>query len=90
MDILVFKTKLEDIKQVRKLSHHLKNLPGVYKWNVDLQDCDKILRIEAEGITPHLVEEILQEAGYYCEELEDLIFLPPKRANPASLNFSFG
>jgi hypothetical protein len=71
MNILVFKTKLEDIKQVRKLSHHLKNLQGVYKWNVDLQDCDKILRIEADGITPHSVEKVLQEAGYYCVELED-------------------
>jgi len=71
MEVLVFKTKLEDTKQVRELSHHLKNLQGINKWNVDLQDCDKILRIEADGITPHSVEEVLQEAGYYCEELED-------------------
>ncbi len=71
MNILVFKTNIEDIKQVRKLSPHLKNIHGILKWNVDLHDCDKVLRIEANDLPPNSVEEILQQAGYYCVELED-------------------
>lgn len=90
MDILVFKTNITDVKQVRKVSQFIKSIPGVCKWNVDLQDCDNILRIEAEGITTSMVEDILQKAGYYCEELEDLIILPSKQANTLSPNFSLG
>lgn len=71
MEILVFKTNVEDVKQIRKLSGHLRDIKGICKWNVDLNDCDKVLRIEANGITPQFVENILVDAGYYCKELED-------------------
>jgi hypothetical protein len=49
----------------------MKTMEGVIKWNVDLHDCDKILRIEASGLLPHRVENIVSSAGYYCEELQD-------------------
>ncbi len=71
MNILVFKTDIEDLKQVKKVSSYLKNIRGILRWNVDLQDCDKILRVEAEALTPRSVEAVLQNAGYYCRELED-------------------
>ena len=63
MDILVFKTNVEDLIQVKKISPHLRNIDGVLKWNIDLHDCDKVLRVEADGLSPHSIEEILQSAG---------------------------
>lgn len=71
MNILVFKTNIEDVKQVRKLSPHLSKVQGILKWNVDLHDRDKILRIEADDLLPHSIERILKDAGYYCAELDD-------------------
>ncbi|MBY0482541.1 MAG: hypothetical protein K2Q21_14385 [Chitinophagaceae bacterium] len=71
MEILVFKTNIEDSIQVRKLSPHLKNIEGILRWNVDLHDCDKVLRIESNNLSAHSVVTILQNAGYYCSELED-------------------
>jgi len=71
MDILVFKTNVEDVKQIKKLSPHLRNIHGVIKWNIDLHDCDKVLRIESEGLSPHSIETLLISAGYFCKELED-------------------
>jgi copper chaperone CopZ len=70
MNILVFKTNIEDVKQVRKVSPHLRNVQGILKWNVDLHDCDKILRIETNDLSPHSIQEIIKNAGYYCAELE--------------------
>ncbi len=70
MDILVFKTNVEDTKNARKVSPHLRNIRGILKWNFDLHDCDKILRIEADGLSPHSIEEIINNAGYYCKELD--------------------
>lgn len=70
MDILVFKTNLADKKQVRKIFPVLKVLNGVQRWNVDLHDIDKILRIEAVSISPRYIETVMQQAGYFCKELD--------------------
>jgi hypothetical protein len=71
MEVLVFKTNIQNLNQVKKLSPLLKKIQGILKWNVDLQDCDKVLRVEMEGSGPGSIEEVLQNAGYYCTELED-------------------
>ena len=71
MEILVFKTNVEDKKHVRKLFPLLKTLQGIMRWNVDLHDTDKVLRVEAVSISPRIIELALQQAGYFCKELED-------------------
>ena len=70
MEILVFKTDVRSRKRVTALAPHLENMKGIIKWNVDLKDVDKILRIECNSIPPQLIEKNLQRAGYYCEELQ--------------------
>jgi hypothetical protein len=71
MEVLVFKTNIRDRKRISEIEPHLDNIEGIIKWNVDLHDRDNILRIEAEKLSPRIIERELQHAGYYCEELED-------------------
>ncbi|NCI45375.1 hypothetical protein [Sediminibacterium soli] len=71
MDILVFRTNLFNHDLVQRAGEHLDAMHGVSRWNVDMHDIDFILRIEAEQVSPRNVEEALQKAGYFCEELED-------------------
>jgi len=71
MEILVFKTDVQDKKQVKKLFTVMRTLQGIMRWNVDLHDIDKILRIEAISLSPRSIEVTLQQAGYFCKELED-------------------
>jgi len=70
MQVLVFKTNLTDSFHVSKIERQLAGHPHIQRWNVDLQDCDNILRIETEELQPVEVEKLLTKAGYYCEELE--------------------
>jgi hypothetical protein len=70
MDILVFKTNLRFKKNINQALSHLDNIPGILRWNVDLQDRDKILRIESKNLAPQLVEKTLTDIGFYCKELE--------------------
>ena len=70
MQILVFKTNLTDTDHINAIGSTLNVHPDIYKWNVDLHDCDKILRIVADNIEPYAVEAMLTKAGYYCEELQ--------------------
>lgn len=70
MEVLVFKTNLTDIKRISDVESSLDIHPNIRKWNVDLHDCDNILRIEANDLSGKEVEDMLLNAGYYCEELE--------------------
>lgn len=70
MDILVFKTNITDAKRIGDIESDLDVHPNIIEWNVDLQDCDNILRIVSNNIIPSTIETILFNAGYYCEELE--------------------
>ena len=70
MQILVFKTNLTTTHQINNIGSTLNTHPAIQKWNVDLQDCDNILRVVANNIKPTDVKTILLDAGYFCEELE--------------------
>jgi hypothetical protein len=70
MEVLVFKTNLRFKKQINAVTPHINTLHGITRWNVDLYDKDKVLRIESQDLSPRKVEAILQQAGYFCEELQ--------------------
>ena len=69
LDILVFKTNVRSRRRVNDLASHLEKLEGILKWNVDLQDVDKVLRVESASVSARAIEHKLQQAGYFCEEL---------------------
>lgn len=70
MDILIFKTNLIDAKRISDIEPSLDVHPNIFKWNVDLNDDDNILRIVASNVAGEEVEDLLLSAGYYCEELK--------------------
>ncbi len=70
MEILVFTTSIEKQDQVNDVKPLLTSVPAINNWNFDLEDCDNILRIEANDISPRYIESLLQTAGYDCRELE--------------------
>ena len=70
IEILVFKTNLTDTKRIRDVESLLDVHPHIVQWNVDLKDCDNVLRIVSRNIEAREVENILLNAGYYCEELQ--------------------
>ena len=71
MDIFVFKTNVTDEGKIPEITPHLETLSGIVKWNFDLEDTDKILRIEAVNLPAQKIESVMAYAGYSCEELPD-------------------
>jgi hypothetical protein len=41
-----------------------------HKINFDLDDCDKILRVEGHGFSPDHVMIVVKERGFWCAVLE--------------------
>jgi hypothetical protein len=70
MDILIFTTNVEKPEHVNMVKPLLTSLPAITGWNFDLEDCDNILRVEANDISPRHIEELLHTAGFDCHELE--------------------
>lgn len=71
MDILVFVTNVADLKAVNEVKPLLTAMPAIEDWNFDLDDCDHILRIVGNQLSPRKVELLLQTAGFNCYELAD-------------------
>lgn len=69
--VLVFKTNINNPRQVRSIASTLDSCPDILKWNVDLADIDKVLRVEATHAQCGPVIELVTRAGYACEELTD-------------------
>jgi hypothetical protein len=71
MNILVFKTSVQDPLIVKALKPSLDFLAGAGKWNFDLSDCDKILRIASPTVKAESAVTLMVRLGFQCIELED-------------------
>ncbi|WP_299550322.1 hypothetical protein [Seonamhaeicola sp.] len=68
--IHILKTNIETKLAINTIKLLFNAHPGIYKWSVDLEDIDKVLRVE----TNHMLskEDIIDQVkarGIYCEEL---------------------
>ena len=52
-----------------KVSKLLDAENDILRWNIDRQDVDHVLRVEAVNMGTREIISIIQEAGHFCEEL---------------------
>lgn len=71
MEILIFKTDINTEDNLNEISSHLNSIKEIHKWTVDLEDREKILRIESNGLTALEIENRVKELNYNCKELDD-------------------
>ena len=71
-EVLVFRTSVDRPNDVAQLSPLLDLLMNQNeKWNFDLEDCDKILRVEVIQLQADVIIHQLACKGFYCAELLD-------------------
>ncbi|RYD92438.1 MAG: hypothetical protein EOP54_20820 [Sphingobacteriales bacterium] len=68
--IEVFKTNVQRAAQSRLMIKLLTSHFPTSKVNFDLDDCDKVLRVEGKEICAHRIIELLKLNGHYCEILD--------------------
>jgi hypothetical protein len=71
MNVLVFKTSVESHEHITHLAPVLDSLAGCGTWNFDLTDCDRILRIMSDKVSPEATVHLLNGFGFICHELDD-------------------
>lgn len=65
----IFKTNVHEVEKSKMITQKLLEHFPDNKINFDLEDCDKILRVEGENILPGKIIELLNDKGYFCEVL---------------------
>lgn len=71
LKIEVFKTNVEKKKEASTLLKGIETSFVNTKANFDLEDCDKILRVQSDKISVSQIKNYLKLKGYECELLPD-------------------
>jgi len=67
--IEVFKTNISKRDESRSLVKKLLSHYPESRVNIDLDDCDNVLRVEGTNICPDKIIELVTADGYQCETL---------------------
>jgi hypothetical protein len=66
----VFKTNVQEFAEAQKLLAVLRrHFPGS-KINIDLDDCDKVLRVEGSNLPVEKVMTLVTGKGFVCSVLD--------------------
>ena len=68
--IFVFKTNIHSHYDKLIITERLERKKEIEEWSIDLQDCDRVLRVVTPSITAEEIIELIKETGYECHELE--------------------
>jgi len=72
MKLLIFKTNIGSQRKLNALKPVFNNHTTIKRWTVDMEDIDKVLRIEAvEPLDEHHVINLIHARGLHCEVLTD-------------------
>lgn len=64
-----FKTNINCGGCIASVKPHLDNTEGIFHWDVDTNNNDKVLTVKSEGITEQEVISTVQKAGFKIEPL---------------------
>ena len=66
----IFKTNVRSIRKAKLIIQKLAEEFPSHKINFDLDDCDKILRLQGSYISPEKITQLLIRENYQCQVLE--------------------
>ena len=50
----------------------------IFKWSIDLEDIDNVLRVEASSeLEIEHINNLIQQKGFYCEDLPGTLCFTP-------------
>lgn len=68
---LIFKTSLKNEDDLKAIKPHLDKYEQIKRWVVDLEDWERVLKIEVSGqLGLKEVESTLHRLGYECSEMD--------------------
>ena len=69
-NIFIFKTNIQTEFDKLRIKNVLDASQKVLKWNIDMDDEDRVLRIVSDSLRPEQIISLLDYVGFECSELE--------------------
>ena len=69
-NIFIFKTNIQTEFDKLRIKNVLDASQKVLKWNIDMDDADRVLRIVSDSLKPEQIISVLDYVGFECSELE--------------------
>ena len=69
-NIFIFKTNIQTEFDKLRIKNVLDASQKVLKWNIDMDDTDRVLRIVSDSLNPEQIISVLDYVGFECTELE--------------------
>lgn len=69
MNIVIFKTSVQDKEDLTSIRPVMNILFGEKNWSFAFEDVDKILRVVSSVPCVAAVRQILMDQGFFCEEM---------------------
>jgi hypothetical protein len=69
-DVFVFKSNIYLQHEARALCQALESVPGVERCTLDLEDCDRVLRVQGNALESNTLVKIVGDWGLSIEELD--------------------
>ena len=69
MSIEIFRTTIQNSQAANAVTQCLQDHFPATRITIDLEDCDRVLRMEGPNLICEKIIEILSTAGYACEIL---------------------
>ncbi|RKR13266.1 hypothetical protein CLV91_1983 [Maribacter vaceletii] len=73
--ILVFKTTVKNLNNIKQLKGNLDKICEGRNWSFDLEDVDKVLRVESTKDFSKELVHLLNDNGFKCEDLDPSVHL---------------
>lgn len=72
MEPLIFQTNIDSEKKVQSLEPILNKHPDIFKWSIDIEDIDNVLRIEgSENLLEKDIIDLIKSQNFQIEILSD-------------------
>ncbi|WP_420551410.1 hypothetical protein [Tenacibaculum aiptasiae] len=72
MEPLIFQTNIDSEKKVQSLEPILNKHPDIFKWSIDIEDIDNVLRIEgSENLLEKNIIDLIKSQNFQIEILSD-------------------
>lgn len=70
-ELFIFRTNIAAKSSFTSVKEELLNIPGVAGCTIDLDDCDRVLRVECRGVNIECLARQVRSLGFECDELEE-------------------
>ena len=69
-NIFIFKTNIQTEFDKLRIKNVLDASQKVLKWNIDMDDADRVLRVVSDSLRPEQIISVLEYVGFECSELD--------------------